>query len=93
MANQNGTSTSMFGLKGPYDPCTLHHPEHHNKSDAQDPDMVCAFPRMCKAEAALLLTPMQGIVLWLNVGREKLGTMIMVSSSAKYSSCTKKQRI
>ena len=34
------------------------------------------------------LTPMQGIVLWLNVGNEKLGTTLMSSSSAKNSSCT-----
>lgn len=52
--------------------------------------MACVTPRICKAEAALLLTPMQDIVLWLNVGREKLGTIMIVSSSAKYSSCTKK---
>ena len=34
------------------------------------------------------LTPMQDIVLWLNVGNEKLGTTLMSSSSAKNSSCT-----
>ena len=34
------------------------------------------------------LTPMQDIVLWLNVGSEKLGTTLMSSSSAKNSSCT-----
>lgn len=33
------------------------------------------------------LTPMQRIVLWLKVGREKLGTIVMGSSSAKNSSC------
>ena len=31
---------------------------------------------------------MQDIVLWLNVGNEKLGTTLMSSSSAKNSSCT-----
>ncbi len=81
-ASHSGTSTGVLGWKGPYAPCGHSQPAcgHHGMAI-----------RPIEVLHRLVRTPMQLSVLRLKVGREKLGTMVMISSSAKNSSCTHTQ--